>query len=240
MDRECESFFHLSPYSYCGGDPINFIDPTGNRIVAYDGDMEWEFRQVDGEYGFFNADNERYAGDNNFMYSLENSLNKINSCAIGNAVIDKLIGTADTLTLEYTSKANGTDNETVTDSNGSIIGRSSTIFWNSDGTQGGVSKDSKGTLTNDRPAYVGLAHEIGHAYDHMILEGKWGSQTWYKAGSETKDMSELFAGSFENVIRSENNLSLRLYYGNSQNEGRYLNKPVMNQLVFKFMIGYHK
>ncbi|MDE6580965.1 MAG: DUF4225 domain-containing protein, partial [Duncaniella sp.] len=29
MDRECESFFHLSPYTFCGGDLINFFDPTG-------------------------------------------------------------------------------------------------------------------------------------------------------------------------------------------------------------------
>lgn len=26
------AFSHLSPYSYCGGDPVNCIDPTGSAI----------------------------------------------------------------------------------------------------------------------------------------------------------------------------------------------------------------
>ena len=28
-DRQSESFYPYSPYSYCGGDPINYIDPAG-------------------------------------------------------------------------------------------------------------------------------------------------------------------------------------------------------------------
>lgn len=32
-DREAVSFPHLSPYSYCGGDPINYHDPDGDRPI---------------------------------------------------------------------------------------------------------------------------------------------------------------------------------------------------------------
>lgn len=28
----CHAYTHLSPYSYCGGDPVNCIDPTGYKI----------------------------------------------------------------------------------------------------------------------------------------------------------------------------------------------------------------
>ena len=28
------AYSHLSPYSYCGGDPVNCIDPTGEDIVV--------------------------------------------------------------------------------------------------------------------------------------------------------------------------------------------------------------
>lgn len=28
------AYTNLSPYSYCGGDPVNCIDPTGNDIVV--------------------------------------------------------------------------------------------------------------------------------------------------------------------------------------------------------------
>ena len=32
-DRKAESFYPLSIYSYCGGDPINYVDPDGNEIT---------------------------------------------------------------------------------------------------------------------------------------------------------------------------------------------------------------
>ncbi len=37
MDPCAESFYSISPYSYCGGDPINYIDPTGQYLeTAWD------------------------------------------------------------------------------------------------------------------------------------------------------------------------------------------------------------
>lgn len=30
----CHAYSHLSPYSYCGGDPVNCVDPTGEDIVV--------------------------------------------------------------------------------------------------------------------------------------------------------------------------------------------------------------
>ena len=35
VDRKAGDFDHLSPYSYCAGDPINFIDPTGEEVTLY-------------------------------------------------------------------------------------------------------------------------------------------------------------------------------------------------------------
>ena len=29
IDPHAESYYQLSPYSYCGGNPVNRIDPTG-------------------------------------------------------------------------------------------------------------------------------------------------------------------------------------------------------------------
>ena len=36
-DRKAEKYYPLSVYSYCGGDPINYIDPTGNVIIFING-----------------------------------------------------------------------------------------------------------------------------------------------------------------------------------------------------------
>ena len=32
MDPLCEQYYHISPYAYCAGDPVNRIDPDGKRI----------------------------------------------------------------------------------------------------------------------------------------------------------------------------------------------------------------
>lgn len=36
MDPFCEKYYHLSPYSYCGGNPINRIDLHGDSITILD------------------------------------------------------------------------------------------------------------------------------------------------------------------------------------------------------------
>ena len=40
MDPLCEKFYGISPYAYCGGNPMNFIDPNGcDSIFAQSGDF---------------------------------------------------------------------------------------------------------------------------------------------------------------------------------------------------------
>ncbi len=29
MDLLGEKYYHISPYAYCAGDPVNYVDPTG-------------------------------------------------------------------------------------------------------------------------------------------------------------------------------------------------------------------
>ena len=28
----CQVFYHLSPYAYCAGDPVNLVDPDGRKL----------------------------------------------------------------------------------------------------------------------------------------------------------------------------------------------------------------
>ena len=35
MDPLCEKYYSISPYVYCGGNPIKYIDPLGNDYVVY-------------------------------------------------------------------------------------------------------------------------------------------------------------------------------------------------------------
>ena len=35
-----EKYYSISPYSYCGGDPVNFVDPDGRIIADAEGTSE--------------------------------------------------------------------------------------------------------------------------------------------------------------------------------------------------------
>ena len=37
IDPKAESFYHISPYTYCAGDPVNLVDPNGEIIKDPDG-----------------------------------------------------------------------------------------------------------------------------------------------------------------------------------------------------------
>lgn len=41
MDPQAEKYYHLSPYAYCAGDPVNLVDPDGRKIYFADGVPEW-------------------------------------------------------------------------------------------------------------------------------------------------------------------------------------------------------
>jgi hypothetical protein len=41
MDPLAEKYYHLSPYAYCAGDPVNLVDPDGRKIYFADGVPEW-------------------------------------------------------------------------------------------------------------------------------------------------------------------------------------------------------
>ena len=30
-DPMCEKYYHISPYAYCGGNPVNYVDPDGRK-----------------------------------------------------------------------------------------------------------------------------------------------------------------------------------------------------------------
>ena len=41
LDPLGEKYYHISPYAFCAGDPVNYVDPTGMDwiMACYDGEM---------------------------------------------------------------------------------------------------------------------------------------------------------------------------------------------------------
>lgn len=71
------AYSHLSPYSYCGGDPVNCVDPTGEDIVVlnygYGMDQhlavliqneegKWQYYSVNGNNKYFSGSGSHYGG----------------------------------------------------------------------------------------------------------------------------------------------------------------------------------
>ena len=42
VDPLAEKFYNISPYAYCGGNPVNRIDPSGMRLRDWDGNIDME------------------------------------------------------------------------------------------------------------------------------------------------------------------------------------------------------
>ena len=55
VDPLCEKYYHISPYSYCGGNPINRVDPDGRAVVVLYEDLNgknksWVFQDTGQKY----------------------------------------------------------------------------------------------------------------------------------------------------------------------------------------------
>ncbi len=79
QDPMAEEYFLHSPYLFCAGNPMRFVDPEGRTIffrVFHDNNTftEYEWREMDGEWGFYDSDNEIYAGSNEYFLSLSKAM----------------------------------------------------------------------------------------------------------------------------------------------------------------------
>ena len=49
MDPMAEKYYSISPYAYCGGDPVNLVDPEGR---------DWYINNTTGYYTWFDRDDD--------------------------------------------------------------------------------------------------------------------------------------------------------------------------------------
>ncbi len=203
-DPLAEKYPWLSPYAYCAGNPINYIDPNGERIVVWEDDEEWEYRKVEGVYGFYNKSNNPYEGGNSFVYKLADNLQLISEGLIGGKMVSDLINIPEALYFNSITEGNVFYTE------------SNTILWNPDKQTGALSKTSDGGVTDARPSYIGLAHEMAHAFDFMVRKQPDESPWAVSDNGTPVDRSDLFAGLVENGIRAEHNIGLRISYFNDK------------------------
>lgn len=73
VDPLCEKYYHISPYAYCGGNPVNRIDPTG---------MDWYQNNQTSYYTWYEGDGSRegfthIGGVGSLLGEFESKINNI-------------------------------------------------------------------------------------------------------------------------------------------------------------------
>ena len=215
MDPLSEGYYNISPYAYVGNNPVNAVDLRGDSITTIvntaitnpDGTTSLQSTQYyygqnsSGTYGFIDGSGNLYSGTDAFVNSLTTALNDLRTGGnVGSALVSDLVSPTKNVQI-----AQG---KNTADPNGTYI------KWNPNSTTGGMNQIG----TENRPAYIGLGHEMSHIQD--IWKGTIDNNTWVTVGGTAIPNAEKYATHIENQLRAENNISLRTHYGINISSGK--------------------
>ena len=207
VDPLADKFIDKTPYLYCEGNPIKFVDPDGQQI-AIKGVINNEegtsivlfyYGEIDGVRGFYH-NGQRL--DSEFANKATDAIGKIHDGGkYGKMLVEALV--KDDRTVEMLQTAG---------QNQSLI-HYNALKWN-------VSDFNFGIL-GVVPGYIVLSHEFAHLMSSWYGFADYG--LWYKdeniLGNTNVLNDEKWAVNVENLIRIENNLEMRKYYS-IPNEGK--------------------
>ena len=209
VDAMADKYPNWSPYSYCLNNPINFNDPNGDSVWVTWQTGFWSFLNLGTDHKALFQDNklyengEEYKGDDSFVLSALSALGELKKGDCGELIVDELVGSKLNFTLKETTGENYFDHSIKT------------IFWNSSLTSGGLNENGN----NERPAFVGLGHELAHAFDYNNFRkhgdvSYWDQNLWFQVPESKREvpLREKYACRVESLIRREHNLPLRQYY----------------------------
>ena len=223
-DRFAEKFPWQSPYVHAGNNAATYIDVNGDSVW-----IEHRKERILYEDGnLYNADGSEYSGKalktkkdgttklTGFVGSTKRALDQIASGKAGNHLISELQSSE----YHFTISSGEKNTFEFDDWRGATLGAGSggNITWSRSSTSGGPNALGR----TSRPAYIGLAHELGHAFHSA--KGNMDPTYWFTVTTEnSKDNiynTEKQAIHWENQVRVENGLPLRTHYQPGYPESR--------------------
>lgn len=208
IDRFSDMFATMSGYQYGANNPIKYIDVNGDSIWIYDRftvfingistiktEKYFYGKSISGTNGFIDKNGNIYSGSNNFIKSVSTALNKLESGKTGAELVNYLVTITNNLEIGK-SRRNAAD---------FTSGRF--VTWDPEGNSSAVDQ----TGSTSRPSYIGLGHELAHIQD--IWKATISLNTWRSIDGKDIPYAEIYATHIENLLRAENNLSLRVSYG---------------------------
>ena len=196
-DPLAEKYYGHSPYLFCAANPMRYVDPEGRAIVIRDNQnnslSEFEWREIDGNWGFYDENDAIYSGKDPYIYSASMALSTLMMGKEGAAMIKEIVGRSERVLIGMNR-----------DGSNDYYPSSKTIAWNPEKSLIGAS-------------FLSLGHEMAHALDD--LRGTINKSVWIPQGEingyklkKSVPNSEIFATHIENQIRREQGFPLRETY----------------------------
>ena len=185
VDPLAEKYYGISPYVYCAGNPIMFIDPDGREIV-----IGTFWGRVTAKLGF-----------DNYESKVQKDIEKLKDISSElKTLISQIEDSPTTYQIKNTSERVGGKKGNAYDK------KNNTMYYDPDNNKVGGKK---------RDPIVGLAHEMGHvendennkSVDYDKQKAQKGDPKEAKKGNENEKRSIYL----ENIVREELNLPLRDY-----------------------------
>jgi RHS repeat-associated protein len=153
VDPMADKYPGLSPYAYCAWNPVRLVDPDGEEIwITGSNRNEYQYR----EGKLYNKDGTKYVGNDKFATRVQKDLNILKRKGMSEQ-INSLEKSSNKHTIKLSGNKNSIDPGAENEKNISNgIGCGTTIGYNPNLTE---------IEEWVRPAVVGLAHEIQHAYE---------------------------------------------------------------------------